>query len=212
MECRLRKRSSADADPTKLRWLWAVGEQIRLHTLHDARWVDHARNDWPSQTSADEFVKFLHAYRVVRNIPRAHRPEILRQWRRRFSGAALAGDVNQLTTAWINAVNDGKRICGRNCYSAASKFMWFFRPQQMTMFDTYARLALSKYVRRPVNPDSFLEAFEQYFKSNRSDIQEALAAFTVRYPYERRIADKHLWLCGSKLTIAQIRADVRSWC
>jgi hypothetical protein len=89
--------------------------------------------------------------------------------------------------------------------------MWFFQPRHMTMFDKQARIALSKYIGRAVKPEGFLDAFEKYFEHHRKAIRTALNAFSVRYPYERRVADKHLWLAGSKLTAANIRAAVDSW-
>jgi hypothetical protein len=84
-------------------------------------------------------------------------------------------------------------------YSMISKLFWFYHPDDLTMFDTLARRGLMidanvKYV--DTSHQKFVGLFEKRFIQHKWHITYAKNCFQRKYPYDRRIFDKYLWLEG----------------
>jgi hypothetical protein len=76
----------------------------------------------------------------------------------------------------------------------------------LTMYDEYTSKGLREAEKRhgiqlrpgPVKLENFLKRFDAVHKRLVHDIREAISMFSRRYPYERRVLDKYLWLLGNR--------------
>jgi hypothetical protein len=169
--------------------------------------------DWPEGS----WLRFLDTYGLKqgKNAECRHRRiEVFRHLVPIFSRRLeQAGTLEQLQQRWQEGVDIIGRLCTRkkkngedpSLWSMASKLLWFYQPEFMTMYDEYARKGLAATFReglaapfRAINPQTnYLQYFEQLFEKKEPEIDRA-ADFSDRiYPYPRRVLDQWLWLQGT---------------
>jgi hypothetical protein len=112
--------------------------------------------------------------------------------------------VQELTDRWHGGITElGKLVkesmdgTKSELRSMSAKLLWFYQPQDMTMFDDYAFTAIRQQpgFEKLEKPD-FLFAFERLFSGKTVEINESARFSDRRYPYPRRVLDKWLWLNG----------------
>jgi hypothetical protein len=199
----------------KLSWLWAYNEQLGMLDRHDARWIGLSQSDWPDE----EFARFLRTYRLVRgpsgklvfaNSNKDNRAEFYRickdVFRQEDSRNTDLGDADRIWKLAVKATNakfgDGIRL-----YSAVSKLLWFYRPDSWIMFDSLNRAALAAWLKskrhieskRDLTAATFTSGFQRFYEDEgQQGVKFAAGFFSRVYPYNRRVAEKYLWLMGLK--------------
>jgi len=197
--------NASELTPDKLAWVWAYREQLKLLDGFDAEGLHCAENGWGD----DSWKRFLSTYGLTQGKQAAlgNKSEtVLAVLTPLFSAPLAATDTAQeLTRRWFCAVGEigtlvPKRKDGTNSelLSLASKLLWFYQPNDMTMYDKYAFNAIRDlYDLEKLKPQDFLSAFEKVFASEMVKITEAADFSDRKYPYPRRVLDKRLWLKGS---------------
>jgi hypothetical protein len=94
--------------------------------------------------------------------------------------------------------------CDPTPWSMASKLLWFYHPEYMTMYDKNAseglahQSGLSVPYKASKPQENYLQRFEELFKKKRTEIDKAEQFSDRQYPYPRRVLDRWLWLQGSR--------------
>ncbi len=81
----------------------------------------------------------------------------------------------------------------------SAKLLWFYKPEEMTLFDDYVFAAIRQ---QPgfgeLTKPGYLFAFEKLFSETAVEITEAARFSDRKYPYPKRVLDKWLWLNGNE--------------
>jgi hypothetical protein len=199
-----------------LEWVWAYRQALALLDRFDAEGLDCAASckaDWP-ETS---WRRFLDTYGLKRgkHAELRHRgADIFRALVPIFRPPLRpTGTLRQLQERWQLGVDLIGRLCTRKnknggdptLWSMASKLLWFYQPELMTMYDEYTRKGLAAARReglaapnRGAQPQKdYLQYFEQLFENKRPEIDTAAKFSDRTYPYRRRVLAQWLWLKGS---------------
>lgn len=203
-----------------LPWVWATYQQNTLLFQNDGHWINCAANSWPQSS----FYDFLKSYSLLRG-PKgslfANKEDPTKQQARRqfiricdkhygsFRIDSKLPWADQVHDAWVKADQDLMRFAQNlrsetfkpspNMFmpSATLKAFWFYRPNDVPMYDRLAREGLANVSGKKIDPTSFLREFDCVYQENKKLIQEAKSYCTFPYPYDIRIVDKYLWLEGS---------------
>ncbi len=130
---------------------------------------------------------------------------------------------------WGIATTAVRAVTKQNNRSLCMKAMWFYAPNNVTMWDSYAAKAIiglaglitsplshSVNVKTSVEARAFLSDFYAIYNSVKGDIQANIQSLATLksaplYPYERRVLDKALWFLSAdkKRSIACINESVK---
>ena len=192
----LRKRSEC--------LVWAVAEQLRILDGGDALLIKAIQHGRPPSPLIERFLKDYGLWRW-NAFKRGERVEtFIDIAEKRFR--PRPPDLSKADRPWHLAVEDFTGDGGPKPYSAFLKLYWFYQPHLLTMYDTYARKGLRaaedllgiRAVPRRVTDQNFLARFEAVYQRLAPEIRKAIRMFGRRYPFERRVLDKYLWLLGVK--------------
>lgn len=203
-----------DAVNTKLLWDWSVQEQLILLDRHDAYWINEAKNNWKFKDSERQPIDvFLSIYGLRRGSQGQF-------WNKKFQRRKITGANLLIELAkdyfkpelpnkdyWVEADKRWKEVINRlpgdhKLYSATSKMFWFYHPEKLTMFDSYALKGLKKFClnrNQKVTRENFYGVFQEFYELNIENIKTAISRSNRNYKYLPRIADKYLWLMGSDI-------------
>jgi len=196
---------ASELDPDRLAWVWAYREQLKLLDLFDAEGLHCAETKW----EVESWREFLLIYGLMRGRHAALRDKseiILAALTPLFGAPLPRTDIaRELTRRWLEGVGEVGTLVRRRkdgthavLLSMTSKLLWFYQPQEMTMFDTYAFDAIRQSNGfEKLEAKEFLFAFEEVFTKKKGAIIEAAEFSDRNYPYLRRVLDKRLWLQGS---------------
>jgi len=187
-------------------WVWAYREQLKFLDEFDARGLQCAERGW----SDPAWNGFLNVYSLGRGYHsklRGSREAILNAVEPLFKKRLPRQDVTgALSKRWeegvriVRALPTLKTEDGQppELWSFASKLLWFYHPDEMTMYDNNAKKGLHSIAGCPVTHRNFLQIFEEQFARQLPDINLAGTRCDRKYPYQRRVLDKWLWLKGNK--------------
>jgi len=221
-----------DLTDEKLSWLWAYSEQISLLDRHDAHWINLSLIGWPDV----ELAKFLRTYRLVRGqsgkLVFANSNKKNRSQFYQICNAVFQREIGEHTgpqdadRIWKLAIEATKAKFGDDIglNSAVSKLLWFYLPASWIMFDRLNRAALATWLKskrhisakKDLTAATFSDGFEQFYRQEGEEGARFAAGFFNRvYPYNRRVAEKFLWLMGlkdsdRKMVLAAYRASLTS--
>jgi hypothetical protein len=210
-----------------LAWIWAYREQLKLLDSFDAEGLHCAEATW----EVDSWNEFLRTYGLMRGRHAALRDKsetILASLTELYREPLPEADVaKELTRRWLESASEVGRVVRERkdgapavLLSMTSKLLWFYQPQEMTMFDTYAFRAIRKCNGfKKLEAKDYLFAFEEVFVKEKASISAAAAFVDRKYPYLRRVLDKRLWLRGSGKEAKYLkrfewslqRAPLRKW-
>jgi hypothetical protein len=136
--------NASDLTQDKLAWVWAYREQLSLLDVFDAEGLHCAERQW----EVASWKRFLRTYRLMRGRHATLRDKsttVLAALVPLFSAPLSATDAaRELTRRWLAGTGEiGKLVRQRKdgtnavLLSMASKLLWFYEPQEMTMFDTF---------------------------------------------------------------------------
>lgn len=199
-------------DNDKLEWFWSVSQQWALYDNHDAKWIGL------SQTGLLDEVEFRHILKAY-SIHRGKGGKVLaenfssfwcaiRKSAEAFPPNPTALEVQNIWDDLVatlykkSSLLNGSSENGFNYRSASAKLLWFLVPERMTMYDSYAALALD------ATPGSFMQKFYEKFHASEPDILAACRLFRTEYPYKLRILDKYLWLQGAEKKKLGIKSQI----
>jgi hypothetical protein len=206
-----------------LEWLCAYRQALALLDRFDAEGLDCAErcDIWPEPS----WFRFLDTYALKQGRYYSE----LRHKRLQVFGQLVPifrpslgqnGWLQQLQERWQEGVarlgrlgtQKRKNGNGPTLSSMASKLLWFYQPERMTMFDERARKGLAAVRReatgtdRGIKSENFLQFFEELFDTKQSVIERAAEFSDRRYPYPRRVLDQWLWLKGNDDSAQRLEA------
>ena len=142
-----------------LEWVWAYRQALALLDRFDAEGLHCAatcETDWPERS----WHRFLDTY----GLKQGYKAEFRRRRADVFTllvpifrpQLEQAGTSEQLQQRWQEGVYNIGRLCNRKkknredptLWSMVSKLLWFYQPQQMTMYDESARRGLDAFGQR----------------------------------------------------------------
>jgi hypothetical protein len=174
--------------------------------------------------SGELFERFCRDYEVFRypinvTVGREKRlQDIVEILATRYGKTRLTTSEDLATVWWhaVEEVSDYLKIeFGKPFYmrSMCMKSLWFYRPEDATMWDRYAvkginnwrRLKLTTKIKTRDQAAHYLQEFEALYYENALVIHNALESIAclpggMRYPYGQRVLDKALWFKGAKLS------------
>jgi hypothetical protein len=190
----------------KREWVWAYREQIKLLDEFDAQGLYCAENEWDTST----WEAFLSTYGLLQG----RHAQLRKQSKAVFEAlvpifrpaVASADKVQELTDRWHKGITElGKLVKERKdgtqseLRSMSAKLLWFYQPEEMTLFDDYAFTAIRQQPGlEKLEKPGYLFVFEKLFSDMAFEITEAARFSDRKYPYPRRVLDKWLWLNGNE--------------
>jgi hypothetical protein len=174
-----------------------VVTQLYLHDIHDAKWIEDAKN---RGLDCAEFSHFLREYSLRRGGLAALANDtsmatrVLHRLHNTFRNSS--NDPSSLSETWLLSVKENSQDLGCRAYSMCSKLLWFYRPLAFTMYDSKAISGLAAVWGNRPRPEGFIAMFEEKFEENMAIIAKVTELVPRRYPYARRVFDKWLWLKG----------------
>jgi len=178
-----------------IEWIWAYREQLKLLDSFDAEAIHgiSQNNNWIDPKST-QWNKFLTYYNLTRGYQRSLRGksfDVFQNVQPILSTplSCHASKINCLNTKWGDSVEAIGRLSKQTknhvspkYWSLTSKLMWFYYPNDMTMYDRDAAKGLAKILKskyKKITHKKYLEKFEELFKDKQHCITQA-AKFSDR--------------------------------
>jgi hypothetical protein len=197
------------SDEKNLSWVWAIQEQNHLLHKHDAYWIDAAKNKWEADNDnnygIDEFKNFLRTYQLLRGkfakiVKEENKIKDIIAICNTHFGEKLQQDSlpAEATKRWNEVVGDlqDEGLVDDLLYSAASKIFWLYHPAVLPMYDKLARKGL-RFSPDKKTINTFYYEFYAFYEKEKHNLETAKKFINFCYPYEKRIAEKYLWLQGN---------------